>query len=397
MKKTILLAVLVISILAISGIAMAQGSSASDTSTRYYVKSTNGVLKAMFGVKHNFDNGFSTELSPGQVKLLGTFGVKTELVPIYHIVGKPTCDYDSICEPELGENPSCPDCKAVEEEPTCFPTESTPWGITRVNGGLDGSGVKVAVLDTGIDQDHPDFTDNIVDCVSFVTHFRPDIKSCEDKNGHGTHVAGTIAANGKILGVAPEATLIIVKVCDSKGRCYGDDMAAGISYAVVSGANIISMSVGGDIPDSEVLSAIDVAVNNGVLVIAAAGNDGHIDGTGSVDYPAADPNVVAVGAIDSNDNLAYFSSLGGSECSDGDTKGCVELVAPGVSIESTWNDGCYNTIQGTSMATPHVAGLAAKLWQNNAANTRSYLRSIIVDIGEIGYDTATGYGLPVAP
>lgn len=353
----------VISMIAISGIAMAYSASVQDTNTRYYVKSTNGVLKAMFGTNHNFDNGFSTELTPNQVDLLGSLGVKTEPVQIYHIVGKPI-DYSA---------------------------ETTPWGVARVNGGDGGGGINVAILDTGIDQDHPDLIDNIKYCVSFVTRFYQDAKSCEDKNGHGTHVAGTVAANGNIIGVAPEANLIIIKVCDRFGRCYGDDMAAGINDAVNNEANIISMSVGGNTPDTGVLEAIQNAVNSDVLVIAAAGNDGHIDGFGSVDYPAADSNVVAVGAIDSSDKLAYFSSLGYESCTSGNEEGCVELVAPGVSIESTWKNGGYKTIHGTSMATPHVAGVAALMWTGDSGTTRTTLKDNAIDLSLLF--PQQGYGL----
>jgi subtilisin len=265
------------------------------------------------------------------------------------------------------------------------------------------------VLDTGIDTDHLDLKDNIVDCVTKVTHFVPDSKSCEDGHGHGTHVAGTIAANGGpdglgIYGVAPEAKLMVVKVCDRRGWCYSDDIAAGIYYATDGKdgtpgtgdeANIISMSLGGDEPDTLILSAIDYAVENGLLVVAAAGNDGPEDG--SIDYPGGYVKVIAVGAIDSNEYVPDWSSRG---INDGDyviEEREVEFGAPGVSVESTYNDGCYAYMSGTSMATPHVSGLAAKLWQGSASETRDYLHSVAKDIWESGDDTATGFGLPIAP
>lgn len=379
----------------------------------YYVSSDNPVLRALLGVNHQFDGVFSTELSSTQLGLLRVLGVKTEPVQIYQIVkpgvvtGKPVCG-DGTAHPseECGEPdlPPCPegetciDCKCVaegeEEEPTCSPDSQYPWGIVKVNGGTGGASVTVAVLDTGVDRDHPDLT-NITACVTQVTHFRPDTKNCEDGHGHGTHVSGTVLANGKILGVAPEASLMAVKVCDKRGWCYGDDIAAGIRYAADNGANVISMSLGGDTPDSQVLAAVDYAVGEGVLSVAAAGNDGPSDG--SIDYPGAYVKVMAAGAIDLSEAVPTWSSRG---INDGDyeiEEREVEFGTPGVSVESTYNDGCYAYGDGTSMATPHVSGLAAKLWQGNAADTRSYLQSIAKDIWTEGDDTATGFGLPIAP
>jgi subtilisin len=341
--------------------------------------------------------------------VLNLLGVRTEPVQLYYIVGRPVCG-DGILHPSedceapdytCPEGYTCVDCKCVGEEGrTCYPDNQYPWGIVKVNGGSGGAGVYVAVLDTGVDTDHMDLVDNIYDCVTKVTHFLPDSNNCEDGHGHGTHTAGTVAANGGadglgIFGVAPEAKLIIVKVCDRRGWCYGDDIASGIYYATDKGANVISMSIGGDEPDSEILAAIDYAVDNDVLVVAAAGNDGPEDG--SIDYPGAYVKVVAAGAIDVNEAVPDWSSRG---INDGDyiiEEREVEFGTPGVSIESTYNDGCYAYMSGTSMATPHVSGLAAKLWQGNAADTRSYLQSIAKDIWTEGDDTATGFGLPIAP
>lgn len=401
MKKTKLFAVLVISILAISGFAMAQEQSASDTSTRFFIKSNNDVLKAAYGVHHNFDNGFTTELSPGQVKLLQKLGVETEKVEIYTILARPVCG-DGTCHPS--EVNSCPDDCGGSPEP-CTLSSQYPWGIERVNGGTGGAGIIVAVLDTGVDTNHPDLMDNIVDDVGCVGI---GYSSCEDDNGHGTHVSGTILANGGpkskgIYGVVPEARLIAIKVLDKKGRGYTDDIAAGMIYAVDNGADIISMSLGGSESDF-INDAVDYANENGVLVVAAAGNSGPAEDT--IIYPAANPGVVAVAAFDLIDDIARFSSRG---INDGDwtiEEREIEFAAPGVNVLSTMNNGCYATGSGTSMATPHISGIAARDWQGSASDTRTYLQVLAeqytkdttngYDYGLLGDDIEAGFGLPIA-
>lgn len=400
---SLILAVILVTI----GLVIAHNQESTQAENgRYLVKSNNGLLKIMYGVNHNFDNGFTTELTKGQLRALSLIGVETEEVELYHILGKPTCNYNNICEPELGENPSCADCKngddeePLPEERTCYPNDNKPWGIIKVNGSSGGAEVDVAVLDTGVYTDHLDLTRRVKQCKDFTKG--PRVKNgCDDGNGHGTHVSGTVLADAGsdglgIYGVAPEADLFAYKVCGNGGSCWTDDIAAAIDYAANNGAEIISMSLGGDTESSLIKNAIDYATSKGVLIVAAAGNDGPKDG--SIDYPGANVNVVAVGAIDSAENVPSWSSRG---INDGDytiEEREVEFGAPGVDVESTYKNGCYAFGSGTSMATPHIAGLAAKLWQGNAADTRTYLQGLAKnhDLHTAGDDTATGFGLPIA-
>lgn len=283
---------------------------------------------------------------------------------------------------------------------TCTPTTQYPWGITKVNGGSGGAGIKVAVLDTGVKKEHPDLLANVTLCKDATSSFG--VKDgCRDGNGHGTHVSGTIAANGKIKGVAPDAKIMAIKVCGSS-YCWSDDVARGIRYAADNGANVINLSLGGSAISTDEKLALDYAVDTkGVLVVAAAGNSGPNDNT--ILYPGAYFKVVAVGAIGSTDAITSWSSRGNNYATTAYSveERDIELAAPGLNVESTWKDNCYKIISGTSMSTPHVAGLAAKLWQGSAPATRSYLqdraRNFYSDIGRSGDDPDAGFGLPTAP
>lgn len=281
---------------------------------------------------------------------------------------------------------------------SCSPSASIPWGVTKVNGGSGGGGIKVAVIDTGVYKDHPDLKANIVGCVDAQTS---SLRSrCPDGNGHGTHVAGTIAANGKIKGVAPAASIIAVKVCSDRGSCWSDDVARGIKYAADNGANVISISLGGSSMTTDEKNQINYAESKGALVVAAAGNSGPNDNT--IGYPAAYYKVLAVGATDSSNAIASWSSRGNNYLTSAYLveERDIELVAPGVGVESTSKNGCYTTYSGTSMATPHVSGLSAKLWQGSASSTRTYLQNLAknyLDLGRPGDDPDAGFGLPIAP
>jgi subtilisin len=291
--------------------------------------------------------------------------------------------------------------------PRQTPSEQVPWGVSLVTGATTatsgGASVSIAVLDTGITKDHPDLKRRMIGCKDFTQAKTPVVDGkCDDVNGHGTHVAGIIAADGGadglgIYGVAPDASLMSYKVCGRSGSCWSDDIAVAIRTAADAGANIINMSLGSDTLSTLIDSAVDYAVSNGVLVVAAAGNDGPY--TGSIDYPAARPTVVSVGAIDADQLVTDWSSRGinGQTTPNLREEGDIELAAPGMNIESTYLGNGYAILSGTSMASPHVAGLAALLWQGDAAGTRDMLHDVAHDLSPDGDDEASGLGLPLLP
>ena len=292
------------------------------------------------------------------------------------------------------------------------PSTRTPWGIkaiyndssiTKTSGG---DGIKIAVLDTGTMAGHTDLSANVEQCKDFTTSTTYVNNSCSDKNGHGTHVSGTALANGGsdglgIYGVAPEAELWAYKVLGDDGSGYSDDIAAAIRHAAdqsvsTKSKTIISMSLGSSSKDSLISSAVDYAYSKGVLVIAAAGNSGYSANT--IGYPGALPNAVAVAALENVQSngtyrVANYSSRGNPN-TDGDyaiQEKDVEVSAPGSAIESTWINGGYNTINGTSMATPHVSGLAAKIWSSNKNLTNAQVRAQLQTKAK-AYDIKGGYG-----
>ncbi|MBL3649297.1 serine protease Isp [Bacillus sp. RHFS10] len=220
--------------------------------------------------------------------------------------------------------------------------------------GVKGKNVKIAVLDTGCDISHPDLKNQVIGGKNFTDDDGGKEDVISDYNGHGTHVAGTIAANdsnGGIAGVAPEASLLIVKVLGgANGSGQYEWIINGINYAVEQKADIISMSLGGpnDVPELE--EAVKNAVKNGVLVVCAAGNEG--DGnerTEELSYPAAYNEVIAVGSVSVARELSEFSNANKE----------IDLVAPGENIVSTLPNKKYGKLTGTSMAAPHVSGALA--------------------------------------
>ncbi|MCY7787747.1 S8 family serine peptidase [Bacillus inaquosorum] len=245
--------------------------------------------------------------------------------------------------------------------------------------GLTGKNVKIAVIDSGISP-HDDLS--IAGGFSAVSY----TSSYKDDNGHGTHVAGIIGAkhNGYgIDGIAPEAQIYAVKALDQNGSGDLQGLLQGIDWSIANGMDIVNMSLG-TTSDSQILhDAVDKAYEQGVLLVAASGNDGNGK---PVNYPAAYSSVVAVSATNEKNQLASFSTTGDE----------VEFSAPGTNITSTYLNQFYATGSGTSQATPHAAAMFALLKQRDPAETNVQLRADmqknIVDLGTTGRDQQFGYG-----
>ncbi len=273
--------------------------------------------------------------------------------------------------------------------------QEIPWGVDRIDAELvwntsTGKGVTVAILDTGIDYDHPDLADNIAGGINFAGWWWRDGSTnklhWDDKNGHGSHCAGIVAASNNdigVVGVAPGASLQAVKVLGDDGIGYVSDIIQGLEWCVDNASDIVSMSFGSVEYSESLDNACQATYAAGVLLVAAAGNENG----GALHYPGACESVIAVSATNANDEVADFSSIGPE----------VELAAPGVDIRSTYGHGVYAVSSGTSMACPHVAGTAALVCAANPTlshqQVRLRLRTTADDLGAPGPDNLYGYGL----
>lgn len=270
------------------------------------------------------------------------------------------------------------------------------WGVTRIGGnaavstGITGAGIKVAILDSGIDYNHPDLKDNYKGGYNFAYDNNDPFD--DGYISHGTHIAGIIGArnNGAgVVGVAPETSLYAVKVLG--GMVMGDlsDILAGMEWAINNKMDIINMSIGAPIDSAAFKDACDRAYQAGIIVVAASGNT-H---SNSIEFPAAYDSVIAVAATNQDDTFAVFSNYAPKN----------ELAAPGVSIKSTMRGGGYGIMNGTSQATAHVSGAAAILLakkvadKNNdgriADDVRALLDASAKDLGDPGRDQYFGFGL----
>jgi len=231
------------------------------------------------------------------------------------------------------------------KNPPQQPSQTLPWGVDRIDAEYaweysTGAGVKVAILDTGIDLDHPDL---------FVAGGYNAInprKTPDDDNGHGTHCAGIAAALDNdigVVGVAPDASLYAVKVLNRNGQGFLSDVIEGLQWCIDNGMLVVNMSFGSSSDNQTFHDAITTA-SESLIQVAAAGNTG-----GDVIYPAKYDETIAVSATDKSDSLASWSSYGPE----------IDFAAPGVDIYSTYKGGTYETLSGTSMAAPHVTGTVA--------------------------------------
>lgn len=258
-----------------------------------------------------------------------------------------------------------------------YSAQTLSWGVDRIDADYvhstsshDGSGINVGVLDSGGDKDHPDIT-----WAGGYSATSRDPNKWDDKNGHGTHVAGIISANNNdigVVGVAPNCNIYAVQV--GGNRLLISNIIKGIDWVIGThndsdpdnNITVINMSFGGG-PSSSEENALQASYNKGILAFSSAGNSG-----GSVSYPAAYSTVMAISSSTSSDAMSSFSNFGSQ----------IELIAPGSSILSTYKGGGYATLSGTSMSSPMAAGAAALAWSASPSSTRDQIRNLLKSSAE---------------
>lgn len=247
-------------------------------------------------------------------------------------------------------------------------SQRIPWGLTAIQvpklwPRTKGQGVRIGIVDTGVDFTHPDINASLYRGVNILNRHQLPI----DDNGHGTHIAGTLVASNAstgIRGVAPQASLFPIKAFDRDGAAYVSDIILAIHWCISNRMNIINMSFGMSAYSPALHNAVKSAYAQEIVIVASAGNQGKRN---MIDYPARFPQTVAVGAINRGNRIAAFSNQGGS----------VDVYAPGEAIYSTWLRGQYNELSGTSMATAHVSGVIALLLTKKPKLTASRIKEIL--------------------
>jgi subtilisin family serine protease len=349
-----------------------------------YMKGLGGTVTSQYDIIH----GISLDLPQQSLDRLNTICMKQQ-------PDAPICSRIKYIEPDV-EVHALGKVTSSGKLTSSLASQTTPWGISTIAANsaweiTTGSGVKVAVIDTGIDNTHPDLKANVKGGKTYVRGTR----SYMDDNGHGTHVSGTIGAinNGiGVVGVAPNVSLYGVKVLDRTGSGTASNVINGINWAANNGMQVITMSLGTSSDLQSIHDAVNNARSKGIVIVAAAGNDNG----GPISYPAAYDGVIAVTATDISNNLAGFSNIGPQ----------ADFAAPGVNVYSTYKGGAYATMSGTSMATPHVTGVVALILATHISSydmnangkwdpdeVQQKLIDTATDLGTVGFDNSFGYGL----
>lgn len=246
--------------------------------------------------------------------------------------------------------------------------QGIPWGVRRIRAPeawsrTTGYKVKVGVIDTGVDFEHPDLRHSLQRGINLLQR----TMLPQDDNGHGTHIAGTIAAANRLegmIGVAPRASIYPIKAFDYNGTAYVSDIILGIDWCVRNRMDVVNMSFGMSNRSKSLLSAVNNAYQSGVLIVASSGNDGK---RGEIDYPARYSQTIAVGATNRQGKIASFTNRCGG----------IDIYAPGEKVSSCWPRNNRKTMSGTSMATSHVTGAVALLLGLKPGLTPDQVKSVI--------------------
>ncbi|RCW41581.1 S8 family peptidase [Paenibacillus prosopidis] len=372
---------LLIFIWCIMATSLAHGSSVQENNTRYLVSFHTSIdhqlinsLEGKIIKEYRYIPVAVVEISESKAASLKDYSQVEFFEPDLRVNANP--ELNTKVEPNLKAD-------TAESSPTISKQE-VPWGISKINAievhkkGFTGKGIRIGIIDSGVDYTHDDL--NVVGGVSFVDG----ASDYFDNYGHGTAVAGIIGAKDNLIGVvgvAPESKLYAIKVLDSMGEGYISDIVSGIEWAVENNLNIVNLSLEVSMDNKVLNKSVKEAYKRGVLLISAAGNMGSM---GTLAYPSAYKEVIAVGAINSSNERTVFSGTGKD----------LELMAPGENVYSTYLNDQYTMNVGTSMASAHVAGVAALIWEANPNLRNEDIREILDKTAVlIGDKILYGYGL----